>query len=90
MMMVLKMTTMLSPVAIPLSMRMMVNLMKLKSGEIMTVTADSNETIRDFITRMSLGAYKYRKLELLKIVRTKTGLGFKDAKDLLEDCTRRK
>lgn len=69
---------------------MMVNLMKLKSGEIMTVTADFNETIRDFITRMSLGAYKYRKLELLKIVRTKTGLGFKDAKDLLEDCTRRK
>ena len=46
------------------------------------------ETIQEFIVRMSKGAYKYRKLELLKIVRDKTGLGFKDSKDLLEDCTR--
>jgi ribosomal protein L7/L12 len=42
------------------------------------------ETIQEFIVRMSKGAYKYRKLELLKIVRDKTGLGFRDAKNLLE------
>jgi ribosomal protein L7/L12 len=48
------------------------------------------ETIQEFIVRMSKGAYKYRKLELLKIVRDKTGLGFKDSKDLIESCTRRK
>jgi len=48
------------------------------------------ETIQEFIVRMSNGTYKYRKMELLRIVREKTGLGFKDAKDLLEGVIRSK
>ena len=48
------------------------------------------ETIQEFIVRMRKGAYKYRTLELLKIVRDKTGLGLRDAKNLLESCSPRK
>jgi len=47
------------------------------------------ETIQEFIVRMSKGTYRYRKLELLKIVLEKTGLGLRDAKNLIESCTRK-
>jgi ribosomal protein L7/L12 len=46
------------------------------------------DTMRDVIVEMFTGPYEGNKIELIKVVRHLTGLGFKDAKDLVEDCQR--
>jgi len=50
----------------------------------------TNDQLRNAILDMIRGPYKYRKLELIMKVKTMTGLGHKDTKDLVESIQQSK